>query len=342
MAEKYPMAVVTRPGKIEMIETALPPLGAEDVKIKVKVTTICGSDLHIFKGMHPAAPLPVPVGHEIAGEVVEIGSAVTGLKAGDAVAVEPVINCGECHFCLRGQYHLCTDISFQYRVGQGGFTPYFVVNSRYAHKLPPGISFLAGALVEPLSVAVHAVKKANPQIGQQAAVFGAGAIGLYVLKLLRISGVEVFMVDINAFRLSWAEKLGAAAALYNLKGDANAEIYARTAGLGVDIAFEAVGLESTLVQSLQSLRKGGTAVLLGLFEQPYIKLPANIFVQKEINLQGSQGYNWDFQDSIALLAQGDVDLKSTITHEFSFDQVQQAFDQLVQPGNEMIKAAVIL
>lgn len=340
MTETYPMAIVTEPGKIEIIEKTLPGMGDEDVKIKVKATTICGSDLHIFKGMHPAAPLPMAVGHEIAGEVISVGSAVNDIKIGDAVAVEPIINCGICYFCQRGTYHLCTDISFQYRVGQGGFTPFFVVNHRYAHKLPPGLSFKEGALMEPLSVAMHAVKKANMQMGQQAAIFGAGAIGLLVLKLLRLSGVEVFMVDINQFRLALAKKLGASAVFNNLEVDSIAEIMKRTGGLGVDVSFEAVGLESTLLQTLQSLKKGGSSVLLGIFESPAVSLPANIFVQKEINLLGSQGYNWDFQDSIALMAQGDMDLKPFITHEYSFDQVQQAFDLLTTPNNEVVKAAV--
>lgn len=340
MTETYPMAIVTEPGKIEMIDKPLPEMSDQDVKIKVKASTICGSDLHVFKGMHPAAPLPMAVGHEIAGEVIEVGSSVVDLSVGDRVTVEPVINCGECHFCQRGKYHLCTDISFQYRVGQGGFTPFFVVNHRYAHILPAGLSYEEGALVEPLSVAVHAVKKANMQLGQQAAIFGAGAIGLFLLKLLRISGVETFVVDINQSRLEWAKKLGASVVFNNLEVDAITEIMDRTGGLGVDVSFEAVGLESTLLQALQSLRKGGSSVLLGIFENPEVNLPANIFVQKEINLLGSQGYNWDFQDSIALMAQGDVDLKSLITHEYTFDQVQQAFDLLITSNNEVVKAAV--
>lgn len=340
MAKMYPMAIVTAPGKIEMIETPLPKMGEGDVKIKVRATTICGSDLHIFKGMHPAAPLPVAVGHEIAGEVIEIGGAVTGVGVGDAVAVEPVINCGECHYCRRGDYHLCVDISFQYRVGQGGFTPFFVADQRYAHKLPPGLSYEEGALIEPLSVAMHAVKKASLQVGQQTAIFGAGAIGLLVLMLARLSGAAAYVADINDFRLDWAKKLGATTIFNNMEVDAVAELVERTGGLGVDVSFEAVGLEVTLLQALQAVKKGGKTMLLGLFERPQVELPANIFVQKEISLWGSQGYNWDFQDSIAILKQGDVDLQQLITHEFSFDQVQAAFDLLMDANNEAIKVVV--
>ncbi len=340
MKETVPMAIVTAPGRIEMRDVLLPEMGPKDVKIRVKATSICGSDLHIFKGLHPAAPLPVPVGHEIAGEVVETGHKVGELAIGDAVAVEPVINCGSCHFCLRGQYHLCTQISFQYRAGQGGFAPYFVVPARYAHRLPPGLSLAEGALVEPLSVAVHAVKKAGLQFGDRVAVFGAGPLGLMVLMLARLAGAEVVVVDVNENRLRMAEKLGAAAGLNNQEIDTVAEITRWSGSLGADAAFEVVGLELTLRQALQALRKGGQGVVMGLFETAQIALPANIFVQKEISLSGAQGYNWDFQESLALLRQRDVDLEPLITHTFPLEEVQKAFDLLMMPGHDAVKVVV--
>ncbi len=120
MLSSYPMAIVAAPGKIEYPGAYGHQVGANDVKVKVRAVTLCGSDAHIFKGMHPAAPLPVAVGHEIAGEVVEIGPPGHPAHPGDRVAVEPVIACGTCYFCRRGQYDLCTEISFQYRQGQGG------------------------------------------------------------------------------------------------------------------------------------------------------------------------------------------------------------------------------
>ena len=166
MNTDYHTAIVTEPGIIEFQERALPELGTKDVLIKVKAASICGSDLHVYKGKHPSAPLPVAVGHEVSGEVVRIGGNVSGVALSDRVAVEPVIACGKCHFCLRGKYHLCTKISFQYRQGQGGFAPYFVVNERWLHKLPEDISYEEGALIEPLAVAIHAVTKGCISIGQ--------------------------------------------------------------------------------------------------------------------------------------------------------------------------------
>ena len=134
--QTYPMAVISEPGKIVFEDHALYDLQPDEVRIKVKYAAICGSDLHLFKGLHPSVELPSAVGHELSGEIVEIGPAVTHLKVGDRVTVEPVIACGKCHFCLRGQYHLCQDVSFHYRRGQGAFGAYFSAPARYVFRLP--------------------------------------------------------------------------------------------------------------------------------------------------------------------------------------------------------------
>lgn len=338
---KYPMAMVTAPGKVEFRERTLPEIGPRDVLVRVKAASICGGDLHIFKGQHPFAALPVAVGHEISGEVVKIGEGVSRVEKGDRVVVEPVIVCERCHFCRRGQYHLCEEISFQYRMGQGGFTPYFVTRENWVHKLPDGVSYAEGALVEPLSVAVHAVNKSSIQLGQTSAIFGAGAIGLLILLLTKLSGGgDTFIVDIHDFRLDKALELGSKAVFNNLGEDVINRIYEHTSLLGVDKAFEAVGVDVTLVQSLQVLKKGGTAVMVGLFEEPQVNIPANIFVQKEITLTGSQGYCWDFQTALTLIGQRQIDLKPLITHQLPLSQIQEAFDLLMAPKNEAVKVVL--
>ena len=337
-----PMVFVTQPGKVEIWERPIPSLDESDVLIKVKATTLCGSDVHIFKGKHPAVSLPVPVGHEIAGEVAEVGAGVTRVKPGDYVTVEPVIVCDRCHYCRRGEYHLCANISFQYRQGQGGLTTDFVAPERWVHLLPEGISYPVGALIEPLAVAVHATRLANLGAAESVAIFGAGAIGLLILQVARAIGAgEVFITDVRDARLDAAISFGASGVINSLKANAVEEILARTGGLGVQRAFEAVGLETTLTQALQSLQKGGMAVLVGLFENERIGVPANIFVQKEISLTGSQGYHWDFQRAIELVREGKVDLDKMITHKFKFEQTQQAFEALLDPGQEAVKVVIL-
>jgi 2-desacetyl-2-hydroxyethyl bacteriochlorophyllide A dehydrogenase len=341
MRMTYPMAVVMAPGIVEFQTKTLPDLGARDVLIQVKAAAICGSDLHIFKGMHPSAALPVSIGHEAAGQIIAVGEEVMKHKIGDRVTIEPVIACGKCDFCVHGQYHLCVSVSFQYRKGQGAFAPYFIASEERVFGLPDHLSYEEGALVEPLAVALHAVRKSGIRLGQTCAVFGAGAIGLLVAMLShRTTGSDVFVADINSFRLERALELGATEVINSLASNSVETIMERTGQMGVDRSFEAVGLEATLIQSLKVLKKGGTTTLLGIFEKPDVVLPVNLFVQREINLAGSQGYCWDFQDSLTLLENNVVDLKKLVTHRLNFDELQQGFETLLKPQSNAIKVVI--
>lgn len=341
MADVFPMAHVTATGLVELQYRPVPKPGEQEVLIQVRAVGLCGSDLHIFRGRHPAAPLPVAVGHEISGQVLEVGSQVQQVQPGDRVAVEPVIACGRCFFCQRGWYHQCTEISFQYRRGQGGLATRFCAHERWVHKLPEQVGFVEGALLEPLAVALHALGRSELGLAQSCVIFGAGAVGLLLLQAARLAGSEpVLVVDVRPFRLQKALALGASAALDNRQAGLLEHIRSFTAGLGAEVVFEAVGLPLTLQQSLQAVRKGGRVVLAGLFEQPEVSLPANIFVQKEISLLGTQGYNWDFQRGIALLAARRIDLLGLVTHTFPLEQVQKAFDVLADGQAEAIKIVV--
>jgi 2-desacetyl-2-hydroxyethyl bacteriochlorophyllide A dehydrogenase len=334
------MAVVTAPGRVEFQEKSLPELGPRDVLVQVRAAAICGSDLHIFKGLHPSAALPVTIGHEAAGQIVATGKDVTQLAAGDRVTIEPIITCGTCEFCRRGQYHLCQNVSFQYRKGQGAFTPFFVAHEERVFRLPNEISYAEGALVEPLSVALHAVKKSGLRGGQTCAVFGAGAIGQLIAALARrLTGSQVFMSDIRPFRLQKAADLGAIA-INSLEADPVEVILRETGQMGVDCSFEAVGLELTLIQALKALKKGGSAILVGIFENPRAALPINLFVQREISLAGSQGYCWDFQDSLTLLENKAIDLKTLITHKLELGELQKGFETLLDPSCNALKVVV--
>jgi 2-desacetyl-2-hydroxyethyl bacteriochlorophyllide A dehydrogenase len=341
MSKTYPMAVVTAPGKVEFQTKTLPDLGAKEVLIQIKAAAICGSDLHIFKGLHPSAALPVSVGHEASGQVIACGEEVQKHKIGDRVTIEPVIACGKCDFCVRGQYHLCVSVSFQYRKGQGAFAPYFIASEERIFKLPDHLSYEEGALVEPLAVALHAVKKSGLRLGQTCAVFGAGAIGLLVAMLAqRTTGSTVFVTDVNSFRLQKALEFGVTEIINGLEENPVEKIMDKTAQMGVERSFEAAGLEVTFIQALKSLKKGGSTILLGIFEKPDAVLPVNLFIQREINLAGSQGYCWDFQDSLTLLENRSIDLKKLITHRLNFFELQQGFEILLKPQSNAIKVVI--
>lgn len=343
MAISYPMAVITAPGTIEFQQKTLAPLGDHDVLVKIMAAAICGSDLHLYKGLHPSVKLPSAVGHEATGEVVEIGRSVTKHQVGDRVTIEPVIACGICEYCVRGDYHLCANISFQYRKGQGAFSPWFIVHEDRAFRLPDNISYEEGALVEPLSVALHAVKRSGIRLGQTSAIFGAGAIGILVSMLSGLaSGIGSFICDIHPYRMQKALDLGARQAINSREQDPVEAILKATDGLGVDKSFEAVGLESTLSQALHVLKHGANATLLGIFEQLENKIPIHLFVQREISLFGSQGYSWDFQDALNMLAMGTISVKPLITHTLPVRDLKQGFDILLNPKNESIKVIINL
>jgi len=338
----YPMAVVIAPGKVEFVKRALPPLGEHDVLLQVKACAICGGDLHIYKGKHPLASLPMAIGHELSGEVIEIGKSVSRISPGDRVAVEPVIPCGKCHFCLRGGYHLCQDIRYQYAAGQGGFTPFFVVSENWVHRLPDFLSFEEGALLEPLAVAVHAARRAQIEMGHRLAIFGAGGIGILLLQVARASGAaKVFITDLSEHRLKTAEFFGVTLALHPGKEDPVERILQETGGLGVDRSFEAVGLQTTLQQAAASLKKGGIGVLIGFFEDPHhVVFPVNLFVQREIEIRGSRGYCWDFQVAMEFLRNKRVKLKPLISHQLPLEDLPRAFEILLDPKSEADKVVI--
>jgi len=343
MAETYPMAYITAPGKVAFRETPIPTPAAHDVVIAVHAATICGSDVHIFKGKHPAAKPPVAVGHELSGEVIQVGERVTKVSVGDHVAVEPIIICGECYFCKRGQYGLCQNVSFQYREGQGGFATHFMVNEDWAHRLPDDLPYEAGALMEPLAVAVHAVQRANLSLGQSVAVVGDGAIGLLTARVARVMGSgDVIVIGSREARLQKALELGADEALSYREVDPVEAVMERTKRVGVDVAFEAVGKEETLLQTLTMLKKGGTSVVVGLFEEPDVTIPANIFIQREITLTGSQGYCWDFQTGLELVRRGEVILERLITHRLPLADLQKGFDIALDRDSGAVKVACVV
>jgi 2-desacetyl-2-hydroxyethyl bacteriochlorophyllide A dehydrogenase len=340
--EDYPMAVVTAPGKVEFVKRTLPPMGDHDVLLRVKASSICGGDIHLYKGKHPLASLPMAIGHEISGEIIKMGSAVTKFSPGDRVAVEPVIICGRCYFCLRGDYHLCQSIRYQYSAGQGGFTPYFVASEDWVHGLPDSVSYEEGALLEPLAVAVHAARKADLGLGQSAAIFGAGGIGLFLVQVARAAGCgSVLVVDLLEHRLKTALSLGATTVMNAAQEDPVERILKETDGLGVDRSFEAVGVEKTLHQCAQSLKKGGICALIGLFEEAHhVHFPINLFVQKEIQIRGCRGYCWDFQVALELVKAGQVKLKPLISHQLPLTDLPKAFEILLDPKSKANKVLI--
>jgi 2-desacetyl-2-hydroxyethyl bacteriochlorophyllide A dehydrogenase len=330
---------VVEPGKVDFLTRIVAQPKPNQVVIKIVSSAICGSDLHIYKGKHPSAPLPVTIGHEFSGDVVSIGSKVTKVKIGDRVTAEPVIVCGKCDACRRGNYGYCENISFLYRNGDGAMANFITVQEPYVYKLPEYLSYDAGALIEPLSVAVHAVRRADIKLGDKVLVIGAGAIGILIAALCKKDGAtEVAITDFSQKRLDMAVKLGATKTINASKENVYEVVNELTNGIGMDKTFECVGLEATFKEAMMSLRKNGLATIIGIFENPNISIPATRFITHEIKVQGSQGYCWDFP--IALEVSKEIDIEKLITHTFKLEDLNKALETCFDKSSGAIKVVV--
>lgn len=326
----YQRGEVTAPHRVTFAERQLAALPEGHVLVKVRASALCGSDLHIFRGRHPSAPLPVTIGHEFAGDVVAIGEGSDAAWLGQRVTVEPCVPCGHCEACLRGAYGHCAQLTFLYRTGDGAMAPYVPVPQRCLYPLPDSLSYEVGALIEPLAVAVHAVRRAGVALGSEVLIVGAGAIGLCVTALCRHAGAaRVVTVDPQPGRREAALALGATDALapdVPLPGS-------------FTHAFECVGREATLVAALHALVKGGLLTVVGIFEDRPKAFPVDLLVTRELRMQGAQGYCWDFDMAIALA--GPLSIGRLITHRFPLASLQAALEACENPAEGVIKALIL-
>lgn len=330
---------VYEPFKVRFLEREIREPGPDEVLVKVRASAICGSDLHIARGLHPSAPLPVTIGHEFSGDIAAVGEAVTKIRCGQRVTVEPCIVCGKCDACRHGDYGYCENISFTYRNGDGAMADYVIVKEPYVYELPEYLSYETGALIEPLSVATHAVRRAQVGLGESVLVIGAGAIGMMVAAMCRRSGAaQVIIADISDSRLSLAGQIGATETVNSATADLAETVFRLTGGRGVDKSFECVGRESCFLQAILTLRRNGLATQIGIFEKPMVTFPAGRLITHEIRIQGAQGYCWDFP--VAIAAARDLPMEKLITHTFPLEQLKEALDTALDPAAGSIKVVV--
>ncbi|MGD0125780.1 MAG: galactitol-1-phosphate 5-dehydrogenase [Terriglobia bacterium] len=294
--------------KLEMTEMPEPPIGPEDVLVQVKACGICGSDIHGFDGSTGRRIPPLVMGHEASGVVYKTGADVTDFRAGDRVTFDSTVYCGKCYFCRRGEVNLCDNRQVlgvsppEYR-RHGAFAEYVAVPRHIVYPLPDALSFEHAAMIEAVSVAVHAVGRTPVKLGDTAVVVGSGMIGLLVVQVLRLTGCSrVIAVDVDEKRLQVAAELGAEICLNARKLDVpSAIVRDYTAGRGADVAVEAVGNTPTIQTALASLRKGGILTLIGNLS-PKVELPLQSVVTRQISLLGSCASSGEYPACIDLLA----------------------------------------
>ncbi len=301
--------------RIEDVPTPEP--GPDEVQVRVRYCGICGSDLHAYLegwGLptrpHPLTgrTLPIILGHEFSGEVTKIGSDVTDLVAGVPVAVEPLIACGTCANCRAGNYNFCDRAKADDGAGNflgfsqdGGMAEYAVVKAVFAHRLPEGLSYELGALAEPTAVVYEALKKSRLRAGQTVAVMGAGPIGLLTAVLARIAGAtRVFISDVSEVRLAKARELGFTDVLDPMRQDVVAAIRV-DAPTGVDVAFEAAGVQATLDTALRVVRRTGIVQIVALFGRPVTLNLTDDVIMQGIDIITTLCYNNSFPSVLGII-----------------------------------------
>ena len=305
-------AVLHAPRDVRVEERPVPEPGPLDVLVEIAAVGVCGSDVHYYEhGRINTRVVRAPhvLGHESAGRVVAVGDRVTQQAVGDRVALEPGLPCGRCRECRGGRYNLCRDVRF---LGapptDGAFTCFVAMHEDFAHALPDSVSDEAGALMEPLSVALWACEKAGVSAGDRVLVTGAGPIGLLVLQVARTRGAtEVAVTDVNPHRLELARRLGATAEV----GEADALI-------------ECSGHPQALRDGIAALRPAGVAVLVGMGGDGEATVPIALLQTREIWLTGTFRYANTYPAAIALAAAGRVDLEAIVTGHFTLDEVDAA------------------
>ena len=306
--------------KLEVTDLDGPKPGPEDLLIRVAACGICGSDVHGYDGSTGRRIPPIVMGHEAAGTVVAVGSAVDGFSTGDRVTFDSTVYCGLCDFCRAGDVNLCNDRQVigvscgEYRRA-GAFAEYLTVPARVAYHLPDELSFPEAAMLEAVSVALHGVKVAEMKGDETVLVIGAGMIGLLLLQSARSRSVEsmrVFVSDVDPTRLKLASNMGAEETFLASGSNLTEEIMKRTKGRGVDIVLEAVGHNETIATAIDCVRKGGTVVLVGNIS-PQVNLPLQKVVSRQIRLQGSCASAGEYPEAMKLMAAGKINVASLIT-----------------------------
>jgi L-iditol 2-dehydrogenase len=319
--------------RLEIVDMPEPQTGADEVLVRVEACGICGSDVHGMDGSTGRRIPPIVMGHEAAGTVAATGSCVDDIAVGDRVTFDSTISCGKCEYCERGDINLCNDrevvgVSCEEFRRHGAFAEYVSVPRRIVYRLPAELPFVEAAMLEAISVAMHAVRVSGAAGGEAALVVGAGMIGLLTLQAARAAGCSpVYVSDIDTTRLALAVALGADHVLPFTGRQLASRVAELTDGRGADLVFEAAGTNQAISTAIDSVRKGGTVTLIGNVA-PEVTLPLQKVVSRQIRLQGSCASSGEYPEAIELVASGKIKVKPLITSVASLDEGPQWFKRL--------------
>ena len=325
--------------KLDVVDFDKPTIGENDVLVQVKACGICGSDIHGYDGSTGRRIPPLVMGHEAAGVVAEVGTNVRDFKPGDRVTFDSTVSCGECFYCRAGRINLCDNrmvlgVSCNEYRRHGAFAEFVSVPQHICYRLPEELPFEHAAMIEAVSVAVHAVNRTPIKLGDTAVVVGSGMIGLLAIQSARLAGCSrIIAVDLDASRLEKSKLLGADVGLQGGKVDVPEEVRKLTNGRGADVVLEVVGTTATIKTAIESARKGGSITLVGNLA-PNVEMPLQSIVTRELNVFGTCASSGEYPACIDLLASGAIRVDEMITARASLDEGPEWFARLYggEPG----------
>ncbi|MCR4441783.1 MAG: alcohol dehydrogenase catalytic domain-containing protein [Peptococcaceae bacterium] len=315
-----------------------PSLKPGEILIRMKCVGICGSDLHVYHGKLPFVKYPIVQGHEGTGVVVEANDCKK-IKVGDRVIVRPQKVCGRCDPCRNGSYHICDNLQIMGIHTPGLSSEYVAVPEKMAVIIPEDIPLDVGTMIEPLSVAVHAVNLVGSVENKNVLIIGAGTVGNLVAQVAKAKDAKVMITGRTDYRLEYAKQLGIHYCINDSKEDVGNALQ-KVFGQGADVTFECIGVESSVNQSFAYCRKGGKAVITGVIGEK-LSIAVGIIQDKELTVYGSQMYReQDYLESISLIQRGKVALAPLITAHFSMKEYLEAYRFILSGSNKVMKVII--
>lgn len=336
-------AVMTAPGKIEFRDVPVPKVKEGQVLVKIKRIGICGSDIHVYHGKHPYTSYPVVQGHEVSGEIVKLTDGGSNFKEGDKVTIQPQMVCGRCYSCKHGQNHICDNLKVMGFQATGMASEYFAVDLKKVLKLPENISYDHGALVEPLAVAVHALKRGGDIKRRKILVLGAGPIGNLVAQAANGMGAQSVMItEISDYRLNIARECGINYCLNSKTQDIGEKLINTFGEDKADLILECVGINTTTEQAIANARKGTDIIVVGVFAEK-ATVDLGLVQDRELRLIGTLMYQEeDYRKAIELIEESKVKLDPIITEHFPFEDYLEAYKYIEEKKDKIMKVMIKL
>lgn len=329
MKETMWKQVMTNPKEITFVETEIPTPAEGEVLVQIKRIGICGSDIHVYHGLHPYTSYPVTQGHEVSGCIVKLGAGVSGFEIGEKVTIEPQVFCGKCYPCRHGKYNLCEELKVMGFQTTGTASEYFTVDASKVTKLPESMSYDEGAMIEPLAVTIHAAKRFAELEGASVAILGCGPIGILLAQSVKALGASKVMVtDVSDYRLKLARECGADYTVNTREKDFGEALVEAFGMDKVDVIYDCAGNDITMGQAILHARKGSKIVLVAVYAG-MANVDLAMLNDHELDLDTTMMYRHeDYVDAIRLVEEGKIHLKPLITKHFAFKEYQEAYQYI--------------